>query len=55
MPWNINNLKDLLRKCRLPRTKMRLVEAIFCNLVYTIWAVRNEAVWKKSYDREKGR
>ena len=42
--WNIGNMKDILRKRRLPKAKSRLIAAIFCNLVYAIWKVRNDVV-----------
>lgn len=45
--WNIKNLKDLYRKRRMPRGKVKIIEAILSNLVYAIWRVRNEAVWNK--------
>ena len=45
--WNIENMKDILRKRRLPKAKSRLITAIFCNLVYAIWKVRNDAIWQK--------
>ena len=41
----INTLQDMHRKRRMPKPKLRLVQAIFGNLVYAIWNVRNEAVW----------
>lgn len=44
--WSIQNLKDLYRKRRIAKAKMRIIEAVFCNLMYSIWHVRNEAVWK---------
>ena len=31
--WSIRILKDLIRKWRLPKAKLRLVAAIFSNLV----------------------
>ncbi|XP_057543980.1 uncharacterized protein LOC130823377 [Amaranthus tricolor] len=45
--WSIKNMNDIYRTRRMPKTKLKLIEAIFGNLVYTIWNVRNEAVWQK--------
>ena len=45
--WNIGNMKGILWKCHLPKAKSQLIPAIFCNLVYAIWKVRNDAVWQK--------
>ena len=43
--WRVTTSKDLYRKCRMSKSIVRLIEATFCNLVWTIWSVRNEAVW----------
>ena len=40
-------MKDILRKCRLPKAKSWLIAAIFRNPVYAIWKVRNNTVWHK--------
>ena len=45
--WSIKNMNDIHHKHYMPKTKLKLLEAIFGNLVYTIWNVRNEAVWQK--------
>ena len=45
--WNVRSLKDLYRKRRMPRSKVKVIEAILGNLVYAIWRARNEAVWHK--------
>ena len=45
--WNVRSLKHLYRKRRMPRSKVKVIEAILGNLVYAIWRVRNEAVWHK--------
>ena len=45
--WSIKHINDLHRKRRMPKTPWRLIVAIFYNLIYTIWNVRNEAVWQK--------
>ena len=49
--WSIKNMNDLHRKRRMPKTQWRLTVAIFCNLIYAIWNVRNEAVWQKKVSR----
>ena len=45
--WNVRSLKDLYRKCCMPRSKVKVIEAILGNLVYAIWRARNEVVWLK--------
>lgn len=47
IPWQVNTLQDILRKRRMHKTKLRLIQAIFSNLVYAIWSVRNSVVWQK--------
>ena len=43
--WGVETLKDLYRIRQMPKTELRLIGETFCNLVYTIWTVRNEVVW----------
>ena len=40
-------MNDLHRKRHMPKAQWRLIVAIFCNLIYAIWNVRNKAVWPK--------
>ncbi|CAO2841058.1 unnamed protein product [Amaranthus hypochondriacus] len=47
MTWNVWSLKDLYHKCRMARSKVKVIKAILGNLVYPIWRTRNEAVWHK--------
>ena len=41
--WSIKSMKEIHRKRRMPK----LIEAIFCNLIYAIWNARNDVIWQK--------